>query len=181
MKETASKRLFTGIPLIETLRCGLEQFQKEYSGLPDIRWTPAANLHITICFLGDTPVTEIPGIIERIKKTAREFVPFRIQFEKITPMPDSNRPSMIWARYHLNEKFSELCSAISGTLNINPDHKQFIPHITIARIKKHKKVVLPEFEYVPAYKTLLVNKLVLWESVLSEKGAEYYEMAEVVL
>ena len=46
-------RLFIALPVPEDIADELTTLQ---SGVPDARWVPAENFHVTLCFAGDTLV-----------------------------------------------------------------------------------------------------------------------------
>ena len=56
-------RAFFGLPLPEAHREQLDRFLAACAGLaPQFRWTPAANLHLTIRFLGQVDISVAEAI-----------------------------------------------------------------------------------------------------------------------
>ncbi|MES2696645.1 MAG: 2'-5' RNA ligase family protein, partial [Verrucomicrobiota bacterium] len=60
-----AKRLFIALTLPEPVRATLA---REAHPLPGVTWSRPEKLHVTIRFLGDVAVEQIPAILERLRQ-----------------------------------------------------------------------------------------------------------------
>ncbi|MBI2450685.1 MAG: hypothetical protein HYV47_04100 [Candidatus Nealsonbacteria bacterium] len=152
-------RIFIAINLPEDIRKELAGYQLKWPELP-CRWTRPENLHITLEFLGYITDDEILTILQNTKELALKHESFTINLNKICyGPPDKMPPRMIWAVGRKNEEFN------------------FIPHITLARIKTWAwKQIEPEERPEVNEEINLsfdVNSIELMESELKRGGPQY--------
>ncbi|MFW9799946.1 MAG: RNA 2',3'-cyclic phosphodiesterase [Candidatus Thorarchaeota archaeon] len=101
-----------------------------------LKLVESGNLHFTLRFFGDTPVTKIDRIEEELRKS--EFNPFEIRIEGVGAFPSKRRPNVIWVGVTQNaERFVRLKRMIDDLLgNLGyPLDKRFHTHVTIARVR----------------------------------------------
>ncbi|EFL51549.1 2'-5' RNA ligase [Solidesulfovibrio fructosivorans JJ]] len=143
--------------------------------------------HITLKFLGETPVTG-PAGIEAVGEALAgiRFAPFRLGFAGGGFFPGPNRPRVIWAG--LREGASacrELAAAVDAALaplGIAPEGKPFAAHLTLARVREPERggdwpamlalLAKAQWPSVP------VAAMTLWRSVLSDHGARHEALRE---
>lgn len=167
------KRLFIAIPLPQSLRQFFADYSKNYQ-LPEIRWIPAENLHITVNFLGDTDIQLIPEITKQLKQITAQIKPFVLKFDKILFGPPHRTPSMVWAEYLNCPEYTELVKKIISITHGRFQHKDTIPHITLARFKNWHAVKNLKFKQPDNKKMALpVSQCQLMESKLTPRGAVY--------
>ncbi len=141
--------------------------QKDFSML-QARWTPEQNIHLTYLFLGDNNKPE--NIIDKLQK---------IKYTKTTipiiGLGTFGEPARILYASAKNEALFHLHNEIVHKLNIKPD-KPFIPHITLARIKKVEDVSALN-DMIKSYHDKVLGsmqiELKLIASKLTPKGAIY--------
>lgn len=179
-----TKRLFIAIPISEELKKLFSDFAQEYQH-PQIRWIPAANLHITVNFLGDTDVQSIPQITEELKKiiSQQQGAGFALKFDRILFAPPQRVPSMVWAQYANCPEYTKLIKKIAGITHGRFQHKDTIPHITLARFRPapreergrnwHTIKDLKLHQRDPNKMELEVSQIQLMESELTRNGAIY--------
>lgn len=167
-------RLFIAAPLPLSLQTAILTHQTSYH-LQGVRLVPAANLHLTLQFLGETPQDLLPVLLDKLAKIAQAQEAFDLDLKEIAPGPKLKSPRLVWARFWENPKFEALAKAIIAAMpptgNVHPD---FIPHITIARLKKEKLSgsalpVIKEINFQP----YPVKEIALWESVLGSPHPQY--------
>src|SRR2546426_7495172 len=76
-----SWRLFIAIELPATLRGRVQDhIDQSRKAVPDARasWTREENLHLTLKFLGDAPVTRVEALSQAVARAATEVSPFEI-------------------------------------------------------------------------------------------------------
>lgn len=151
----------------------------------DLKPVATENFHITIRFIGETPLTLVNEICNELKKL--EFHPFKVKVRGIGVFPSITRPRVIWAG--ISEGVEELTmihdyvEKILKRLGFPPDREKFIPHITLARVRSSRnlsKLVKLINEIVSMeFGEFIVNKVVLKRSILTSAGPIYNNICGV--
>lgn len=118
-----------------------------YSILEDspskINWVTNMQLHLTIKFLGHTPESIINKIIEDIEKITSVFNPFEMTIESTGCFPVPERARTLWMGINGNiDPLHDLFVKIENSLELlgfPKEQQEYIPHITLARIKYPQK------------------------------------------
>ena len=156
----------------------IDDIKTEFKG--DVKWVSPDNLHFTIKFLGEVKKSAIDVLRDCIDKTAPEFEKFYINLSDIGFFPSDHRPRIIWLGAHngadrMLDIFQELETCLEE-YGFDREAKTFSPHLTIGRVKKHRKIVVPErideFEAV----SFLADGLSLVKSTLTPNGPIYETM-----
>jgi RNA 2',3'-cyclic 3'-phosphodiesterase len=177
MKASRKSRLFVAVPLENDFKEMLVAFQNQNSKVCGARWVPLANLHVTLCFIGETDTANIPEIIGCLQKVATKTGHFLLDFQDICLFPPGRNSRMIWARFHSSPQFNELVanteSALQRFLENSKEHTEIMPHVTIARLKR--PIRDDELRHLEMYavKKNIVSSCELWESSLMPQGAVY--------
>jgi 2'-5' RNA ligase len=178
------RRIFIAINLPEKIKEELVSFQEKYSDLP-ARWVKKENLHITLAFLGYVRDEDIPKIVEIAKKVASQHKPFSVRIVKIAYGPPKvSPPRMVWAIGEKNENLWKLQESLKNSLMEmkipqleEEEGRGFIPHITLARIRKWEFKQMepeerPEINEDVDF-SFEVKSIEIMESHLKRGGAEY--------
>ena len=122
-------RYFTAIDIPDTIKKELvSYFYTELKKYFDGNFVDEEKLHITLVFLGDI-------------KIEKDFIDFieKLQFSKMMTIsgiggfPSIKNPRVIYAEVH--EELGYLAERISNFIGI-PIDKEFMPHVTLCRVKK---------------------------------------------
>ncbi|MGH2880651.1 MAG: RNA 2',3'-cyclic phosphodiesterase [Solirubrobacteraceae bacterium] len=151
-------------------------------------------LHVTVCFLGNVPVQEIPSLTDELAACDRPTVRLSVGAPLWLP---PRRPRALavelhdegeaLARIHAQvvarlEPVEELSHAPSGPTGARAKPRRFRPHITVARMRadgssrrrgggrEQALPPTPALSFAPA-------ELVLYRSWLSPEGASYEALA----
>jgi 2'-5' RNA ligase len=186
------RRIFIAINLTEEIRKELEKFQFKFSELP-ARWVKKENLHITLAFLGYVKDEDLPRIIEITKNVATRHAPFLIKIVKVTYGPPKvSPPRMVWAIGEKNESLWKLQEDLKNALMEmkipqleEEEGRGFIPHITLARIRKWEFKQMepeerPEIDEDLNF-SFEVKSIEIMESHLKRGGAEYTILESIPL
>jgi RNA 2',3'-cyclic 3'-phosphodiesterase len=154
--------------------------------LPDVRasWVREGNLHLTLKFLGDTPVARIESVSAALLKAANETTAFEIRIGGCGAFAPRGKPSVLWIGIEdpsgglkaLHANIEESCAAVGFAR----DSRQFHPHLTIARLRQaHGTKELAELHRKSGFPTLIapVNDVCLIRSELSSAGSRYTVIA----
>jgi len=178
------KRIFIAINLPKEIKREFEKFQRIFSELP-ARWVKPENLHITLAFLGYVRDEDLPKIIEITKEVAFRHSQFSINLIKVCYGPPKIKPPrMVWAIGEKSQELANLQEDLQNSLtrmNIpqlrEETERTFIPHITLARIRKweFKKLDPDERPQINEDINLgfIVSSIEVMESHLKRSGAEY--------
>ncbi len=92
-------RTFIAIPLPADILAQLSAIQADLSRrVPDgsVRWVRPEGIHLTLKFLGDTPVAKLPAIEEALTVVARHAPPCPFAVEGLGCFPNTRRPRVVW-------------------------------------------------------------------------------------
>ena len=136
-KATAGKReqprLFVALELPEPALSRLEVLKKE---LPGIRWTPQENLHLTLRFIGETPVEDVPAVREALRTVRAECFSLRMRG---LGMFERGRQVILWAGLEptpdLRALKQRVDAALAAKTGLTPTSGLFSPHVTLSRIQ----------------------------------------------
>ena len=168
-----TQRLFISIPLTEVFRLSLLDIRPDTARWPQIRWVAAETLHITLHFLGDTPVEQIPDLIKRLKEVATNFSPFELTFQQTELVWRQRKPALIWSRMAAHPTFTQLAKGVIRAVNGKADYPP-LPHITVARIRNLNFLDERDLNFIsPTITQLPVEHFELIQSELLPQGPRY--------
>jgi RNA 2',3'-cyclic 3'-phosphodiesterase len=176
------KRLFAAIKVHPS-----ETFLAKYYALmrplreEAIKWVDPQNIHITLRFFGETPEKDINSIVWALKRSAAGISPFNLEIRDTGIFGSSYKPRVIWFGIGQEEGLTTLAKNIQHELTgigILPDRQNFVPHLTIARIKylNNKKGFqrLIDLHQSGTIHKEEVKKFHLFESILRPQGPLYH-------
>jgi 2'-5' RNA ligase len=151
----------------------------------DLKIVSTNNMHLTIRFLGDIPISMVDVLSEEMKNL--QFSSFKLEIRGVGAFPKLNYPRVIWAGIRKGSKllediFSQLEYRLTG-LGFKKDNKGFSPHLTIARVRtgKNKARLAELIMELEDYEFGIVNIdcLRLKKSDLTPRGPIYTNLSEV--
>jgi 2'-5' RNA ligase len=135
-------RAFVAVALPEDLLARLGEvsagLQERLAGLP-LRWTPAANTHLTLKFLGDVSESNLPLLESILHTEGAQVRPFDLSVGGFGVFPNPSRPRVLWVGVEAPESLSMLQRRIegeAGRLGYPPEERPFSPHLTLARVSR---------------------------------------------
>jgi 2'-5' RNA ligase len=148
-------------------------------------------MHVTLAFLGPTPDEGLADVAAAASEAAAAQPPFAVSLAGVRRFPAGGAPRIVWLGMSEGAtEASNLAVAVRRALasrEITFDAKPFRPHVTLGRLKESAdrataRVVVAASERVRLPPLRFdVNELVVFESVLSPKGARYTSRAAVPL
>ena len=134
---------------------------------------------MTIYFLGDVKIKNLPLLKAKIQETVKEIKPFVLEFDQLKFGPPNQEPTMLWAVFTDNPADfnfrQKIFSAVREFLTLtNNRPPKLIPHMTLAKFKDggYNKKIKP-LELID----LEVVKCQLIESQLTKSGSIYTVLA----
>ena len=149
-------RLFVGTFIELPERKSIELFQLSNADLQlengaTIKWSPAAKLHITWCFLGDVDVGKVAllkdginGALQELKLCRGEAATAKsLRFTRMAFWPKAKFPHILVLRPdRADEYFADLANLITAKtqsfVQVAGEQKEFRAHITLARVRNSR-------------------------------------------
>jgi len=126
-------RLFIALPIPEDVACALVTLQ---SGVPDARWVPAENFHVTLCFPGQVQGAVGRDLEEELSDIAS--APFAVTVAGVDQFSSGKQPKALVALVEKSDKLDWLqqkVSTVARNCGIGVERRKFHPHVTLARFR----------------------------------------------
>lgn len=150
---------------------------KEKLGTNGLKWEDQTKFHLTLRFLGDVKRDDITALREVLRRLKFDFEQIEFTGNGIGFFPESKFPNVVYAALTEEEKNSEklveFIDKIIYNFGIKPE-KRFIPHITLGRFSRNRRIKLekkPEVSLEPL--DLTFSSFFLMKSVLQHSGSIY--------
>ena len=169
-----NKRLFVAIDPPDGIR---DQLSAVCCGLPDARWTPPEQFHLTLCFIGEVDGSFFLDIREALADIA--FPAFSLRLQSVGFFPPRGRPRVVWVGVEKSEPLAVLQRKIAGRLfqlGFEPENRKFSPHVTLARLDQTPASKVGKYLAINglfAVGPFPVDCFALYSSVLGRKGATH--------
>ena len=185
------KRLFVATPII-SLSAEIQKISADLRFRlrhDDIVWVKDDVRHLTLRFLGAIPPQQVPEIRKILSETCAHHFPFSLTINKIGVFGSHYHPETIWVGFESFEPFKQLFEDLEPKLQaigFEPNYGNFVPHITLGRIKnlhdKHKFWEhIETAQKSPFAQDLMIDKLNLYQSFLHKDGPEYKTLYTLTL
>ncbi len=180
-------RCFIAIDISETIKKEIAELVEtliKYDA--DVKWVKAANLHLTLKFLGDTPETAIPQIQKGLSTVLSSYKPFCIKIRGTGVFPNRKYPRVYWIGIEDAGILKNLKEDIENSMihcGFRKEDKDFNPHLTIGRVRSLKGVInivkeLGAFQE-KEFGVINVEGIKIMRSDLKPKGPEYTCLHEI--
>jgi 2'-5' RNA ligase len=166
-------RLFVAIRPPRPVR---EQLTGLMGGVSGARWQSDEQLHLTLRFIGE--VDRHMGDDIHAALGAIHHPPFEIALAGIGSFDRRGEPQMLWAGVAPHEPLKILHNKIDQAVaraGVVPDHRAYVPHITLARLNRSSGPVAGLLEASGGITgpPFTVDAFCLYESELTPQGAAY--------
>lgn len=175
-------RLFIAIPLPPPVCELIGSIRAPLSGA---RWADPRQAHLTLHFLGDHPEPEVGPLGELIRRCSR-FSPPSLTTGRLGTFGSPDAPRVLWLGVSdpsgtLSRIHALLADGLKG-MGLDPEDRPFRPHLTVARLKGVAgRDLLPLLGRSLPQVTFPVERVVLYQSILSPSGALHRERASARL
>jgi 2'-5' RNA ligase len=187
-------RVFVAVDLSNEARLELERFVgrlvvKRWQ----VRWEDVSKLHLTLFFVGWVEGKKVRIVREVVERGVEGIEPFSIRMGRLGVFPDYVQPRVVWLGVKGDQPIlvklrKQIVKRLVGA-GFEDEKRTWIPHLTIGRVKKEarfkakkelgrqlQKLEIDEFNEVS-----LVDRVVVYQSVLKPTGSEYTKLVEVPL
>ncbi|HKR59049.1 MAG TPA: RNA 2',3'-cyclic phosphodiesterase [Pyrinomonadaceae bacterium] len=176
-------RVFCAFGLPPEVRMRLIEHMAQLRNLfPQVRasWNRDENIHLTLKFLGETPVERVSKLDEAISRAVVGLEPFPIVISGTGVFPRPRDPRVLWigvsdATGSLAKVQSRL-EHESEQEGFPKEVRQFHPHLTVARLRtqqRARELAQAHLDLKFASEEILVTELLLIRSELSSQGSRY--------
>ncbi len=133
-------RTFVAIELPRELRARIIEHTTELRrAFPDVRasWVREQNLHLTLKFLGDVSIPDIPKLSAAVDAATRSIKSFELIVSGCGAFPTHGQPKVLWVGTQaaglldLRSSLERECER----LGFAREERSFHPHLTIARLR----------------------------------------------
>lgn len=169
-------RLFVSVDVKVT--DAMRDVLSELRSVKGVRAAGEGQIHITLCFLGDTDPRRVPGLIDSMRRGLSDVHAFKLRIEGMGAFPNVRRPRVVWfgiteGSDELAQLSAKVCGAVDSQ-KLHRDGKRFSPHVTAGRIQGQaeiKEIVDGNAETV--FSEFTVDSVRLMKSVLGPNGAKH--------
>ena len=129
-------RSFLAVTVSTEVREELESLQH---GLPEVRWTPFEQMHITLKFLGDVSTQTLETLQQEVMEL--HIPSFTLRFAGLGTFLPRNGPPVLWAGLESEEALQGLfrnIESMAGRLGIPKEKRPFKPHLTLGRLRRRQ-------------------------------------------
>ena len=154
---------------------------------PDVRWTAAESLHVTVKFLGEVSADQRATIEAPLAEAARLHAPFSIALGRVDAFPGLHRPRIWILRVHEDGALGALqrdVERLLAAIGFAPEDRPYAPHVTIGRARgRHGSTPAPPASVPdgPLDLRVPVTTIDLMKSETGAGGARYERLAAVPL
>jgi len=154
--------------------------------LPDVRaaWSREDNIHLTLKFLGDVPLTHVELLSRAAHRAASASQPFVVSVAGAGAFPPKGPPRVLWigiedVTHNLRGLYDSLEKECADE-GFEREPRDFHPHLTVARIRSpHGARPLADIHQASDFPPMQfeVKDLCVIRSELSPEGSRYTVLA----
>ena len=155
-----------------------------------VKWVEPHNLHLTLKFLGDVDLLEIPELCQAVTDAVADLPPFEIEARGAGAFPDLHHPRTVWLGVgHGTEEMIELHDVVEQSLaplGFRQEQRRFRPHLTIGRGARQRPgiaelagILAEQADFAGGVSS--IDEVVVLSSELSRTGPTYELLATAPL
>lgn len=176
-------RLFTAVRVPRGQLEWLDDVVGDLKAIPGARWTSVDDQHVTLNFLGWVEARLLAGVSQILDEAAAAHEPAHASLAGLGAFPREPRARVLWAgiedpTHLLTSLATDLGERLRG-VGYEPEARDYTAHLTLARFKTPRRLVLPQLPPPPP--PFVVDRLTLYRSRLSPSGARYEVLHEAYL
>ena len=173
-------RLFVALPVPEKVSDDLVALQ---SGVPDARWVPAENFHVTLCFAGEVQGGVLRDLEEELSDIAGP--PFPVVVAGVEQFSSGKQPKALVALVARSDRLDWLhqkVSTVARNCGLSIERRKFRPHVTLARFSHGAETGHHIAQFMASHSTFqagpwVADHFALYSSRMSRSGSVYREEA----
>jgi RNA 2',3'-cyclic 3'-phosphodiesterase len=151
---------------------------------PQLRPTPAENVHVTIHFLGDVDPDAVPALTTALADACVRHAPTELTVDAIAPGPP-RRPRMLWGTAPATPAYDALVNAVAAAAAPHAPNaraaRPATPHLTLARPRGRARLRDWPAPRPLTHARMPLTELALVRSELGPHGPRYTTLATLPL
>ncbi len=188
-------RAFVAVELADETRAVIRKVEGVLQAAPvarAVKWVDPAQMHITVKFLGETPVAKLDALRAALDRVGAAHAPFALHLAGLGTFPGGQRVRVVWIG--LDQGVAPLVALTNDAetaltaLGFAPERHDPSPHVTLGRVRDHATLderrqlgdILRGLR-VPEFPVVQVDHLSLMRSHLSPQGARYERLHAAAL
>ncbi len=132
-------RLFLAINFPDALRQAMHAAAAPLrEAAPDVGWTGADRLHLTVKFLGEQAPELVEPLAREVGRAAARFGALPVSLGRVGAFPNFRRPRVVWIGVDGEGKLELLHHEVEvacQALGFEPEGRPFRPHVTLGRVR----------------------------------------------
>ncbi|MCX8123581.1 MAG: RNA 2',3'-cyclic phosphodiesterase [Spirochaetes bacterium] len=182
-------RLFIALPIDDLIITNLKPVYNTLSAFSDVlKVVEPAQYHLTLKFIGECEGNVAHAIEKAFGTIAIQLSSLEYTVKGIGMFPNSKNPSVLWTGIITNEKaMNQLAKQMESFVKqfgIKEENRPFVPHLTLARIRKGRKLTEKINEKLKSleraeFGSAVFNRIVLFSSKLTPTGPIYTQLREI--
>ncbi len=136
-------RLFVAIEIPEAILQACARLQR---GVPNARWIPPENMHLTLRFLGEVRGADFDDLMHALADVV--VPPFELEVAGVGHFESGRVPTALWAGIRPSEELKRLRTKVERAVRsagLPLETRKFTPHITLARLGETDPLRLRNF------------------------------------
>lgn len=173
-------RCFFALAPDEDTRGAVDRVRSPLAAHDDLRLPPAANLHVTLVFLGERPADEVDRLAALVP--ALPFEPVTAVAGAWQSLPSARRPSVLTLPLASDGAIEALVRVLRGRLAALGDPAvvgghRFLAHLTVARVRRGRGPAVADLA-PPDLPPLRFDRVGLYVSESVAGGVRYRPVVE---
>lgn len=184
-----TQRLFIAIEIPRKVKREFSDLAKSFRPreYDRVRWIEEDAMHLTLKFLGDTPIDMISDIESTLERAAQSTGRFTVKIGRTGCFPSFVDPRICWVGFTGElRRLEQLQGRVEGgmvALGLEPEDRDFRGHITVGRTRPGIRGRFAEdigisWQHAPLHTTgqvVAVNAIALYRSYLDDTGDTHYQ------
>ena len=162
---------------------------KKYS--EEIRWIKAANIHLTLKFLGEIDSSRVAQVKHCLNPISNKFSSFDLNISGLGCFPGKNRPRVFWLGMEQGKEnplfgVHQWIENQLEQIGFEKEKRRFSPHLTLGRVRAGQPVdftkiftFIEQSPFTPI--DFQVRDVYFLQSFLKPTGAEYQVIEKYLL
>ena len=164
-------RLFVALDLPDPVK---DQLIAHSGGVSGARWQARDQLHLTLRFIGEVDRHQLRDVAAALAGIHHPGLSLALAGRGVFGKP--GRPETLWVGVNPRKTLVTLHHKVEQALagaGLEPDHRQYTPHVTLARLNGRAGPLHGFLEAPIAGQPFTVQDFCLFRSTLSHDGAVY--------
>lgn len=182
-------RAFVAMEIPENIRVKIDREITSKLRKCDVRcsWVRPENIHLTLKFLGDTPVEAVAKIARDIATAIEGIAPLELRLEGVGAFGGKS-PRVVWAGISGETQALELIARVIDDVTFlhgfPREKRRFSPHLTVGRVRDPQnagELVSRIGEIVIEPEDFTAERILFMKSELTPQGSIYSPLHEFTL